>query len=351
MKKKFNTWDDCYNLKEVKALIGLNHANIVKLIELIYTKGYLYMIFEYVGQNLYENSIKPNKDLNETKIRNIIFQVLQGLAHMHKLNFFHRDLKPENILVEDDIVKIADFGLAKEIRSVPPYTEYVATRWYRSPEVILKSKNYNSPIDVFAVGAIMAELYMCKPLFPGKNEYDQMNKICEVLGTPSQHDWTEGYILSSKINYKFPTHKGLHLSSIITKANPKAINLMEKMLNFNPLKRPSPAECLQHPYFQCFDLLYLYGLKMNPIASNSFNTNRQSQNNIANSTSSTSELMINTTQTTFTGQLHLDNSRSILTNPVRVSSTMGLLPSTTKSKKNSTSKISKFKFDDIYNLK
>lgn len=80
------------------------------------------------------------------------------------------------------LIKNFKFRLAKEIRSKPPYTEYVSTRWYRSPEVILKSKNYNSPIDIFAVGAIMAELYNNKPLFPGKNEYDQLKKICEVLG-------------------------------------------------------------------------------------------------------------------------------------------------------------------------
>jgi serine/threonine protein kinase len=110
MKKKYTNWEDCINLKEVKALMGLNHPNIVKLLELIFTDGQLYMVFEYVGQNLYEHCIKPGKDINEIKIRNIIYQVLQGLASMHKQNFFHRDLKPENILVEDDIVKIADFG-------------------------------------------------------------------------------------------------------------------------------------------------------------------------------------------------------------------------------------------------
>jgi serine/threonine protein kinase len=110
MKKKYTNWDDCINLKEVKALVGLNHGNIVKLIELILSNDILYMVFEYVGQNVYENFIKLCRDTNETKIRNIIYQILQGLAYMHKQNFFHRDLKPENILIEEDIVKIADFG-------------------------------------------------------------------------------------------------------------------------------------------------------------------------------------------------------------------------------------------------
>ena len=87
---------------------------------------------------------------------------------MHKHGFFHRDIKPENLLVGSQI-KICDFGQAREIRSIPPYTEYISTRWYRAPECILQSSYYNSPIDIFAIGAIMAELYLQKPLFPGSN--------------------------------------------------------------------------------------------------------------------------------------------------------------------------------------
>jgi serine/threonine protein kinase len=102
--------------------------------------------------------------------------------------------------------------------------------------VILKSKNYNSPIDIFAVGAIMAELYNCKPLFPGKSEYEQMSKICEILGTPNQTDWSEGYSLASRINYKFPNFKGQKLKNITPRASDLAIHLMESMLNFNPIK-------------------------------------------------------------------------------------------------------------------
>ncbi len=91
-----------------------------------------------------------------------------------------------------DYVKIADMGLAREIRSRPPYTDYVSTRWYRAPEVLLRSTNYNSPIDVWACGAIMAELYTFRPLFPGSSEPDELFKICSVLGSPSQKTWPEG---------------------------------------------------------------------------------------------------------------------------------------------------------------
>jgi len=91
---------------------------------------------------------------------------------MHKHGFFHRDMKPENLLVNDGDVKICDFGLAREIRSRPPFTDYVSTRWYRAPEIILKSPNYNSPVDIFALGCIMAELYLMSPLFSGNSEID-----------------------------------------------------------------------------------------------------------------------------------------------------------------------------------
>jgi serine/threonine protein kinase len=92
---------------------------------------------------------------------------------MHKHGFFHRDLKPENLLINtNNIIKLIDFGLAREIRSRPPYTDYVSTRWYRAPEILLRSTNYNSPVDIFALGCIMAELYLMKPLFNGTSEID-----------------------------------------------------------------------------------------------------------------------------------------------------------------------------------
>lgn len=110
MKKKYNKWDECVNLKEIKALMNLNHPNIVNLKEVVLTHNDLYLVFEYVGQNLYEFSSKMTKDISETQIRNIIYQTLQGLAYMHRQNFFHRDMKPENLLINDETLKIADFG-------------------------------------------------------------------------------------------------------------------------------------------------------------------------------------------------------------------------------------------------
>lgn len=145
----------------------------MKLKEVIRVTDDLYFVFEYMEQNVYELMKNRTKEFPEHQIKTILHQVLQGLAYMHKHGFFHRDMKPENLLVNsNEEVKIADFGLAREIRSRPPFTDYVSTRWYRAPEILLRSTNYNSPVDIFAMGAIMAELYMMRPLFPGNNETD-----------------------------------------------------------------------------------------------------------------------------------------------------------------------------------
>uniref|UniRef100_A0A915AE96 non-specific serine/threonine protein kinase n=1 Tax=Parascaris univalens TaxID=6257 RepID=A0A915AE96_PARUN len=131
MKKKFYSWDEAMALREVKSLKKLNHPNIIKLREVIRENDNLYFVFEYMQENLYELMKDRDRYFPEHVIRNIIYQVLQGLAYMHKNGFFHRDMKPENIMCNGtELVKIADFGLAREIRSRPPFTDYVSTRWY-----------------------------------------------------------------------------------------------------------------------------------------------------------------------------------------------------------------------------
>lgn len=138
-------------------------------------------------ENLYQMIKDRETHFPESTLKSILLQVMSGLAFMHRHGFFHRDLKPENILCSgSETIKIADFGLAREIRSRPPYTDYVSTRWYRAPEVLLHSTRYNSAIDMWAVGCIMAELYTFRPLFPGSSEVDQLFKICSILGTPDK---------------------------------------------------------------------------------------------------------------------------------------------------------------------
>jgi serine/threonine protein kinase len=178
------------------------------------------------------------------------FQILNALGHMHKHGYFHRDIKPENILVMKDSFKLADFGLAREIRSRPPYTDYVATRWYRAPECLLRSTTYTSAIDVWAMGAMMIELFTLKPMFPGKDEVDTLNKVTSVLGTPTAQVWPEGLKMASNIGYKFPTMVKMQLSAIMPSASTDALKLIGDMIQWDPKKRPSAAECLQYAFFK-----------------------------------------------------------------------------------------------------
>lgn len=123
--------------------------------------------------NLYEVVKQRKHTLSDFDITLMAYECLQGVNACHKNNFFHRDIKPENFLInEHNIVKVADFGLAREIRSRPPYTDYVSTRWYRAPELLIGSTTYNSPIDIFALGCVIAEMYTGRPIFPGNSEAD-----------------------------------------------------------------------------------------------------------------------------------------------------------------------------------
>ncbi|VUZ42510.1 unnamed protein product [Hymenolepis diminuta] len=168
---------------------------------------------------------------------------------MHQKGFFHRDLKPENVLCSGvDAIKLADFGLAREIRSQPPFTDYVSTRWYRAPEILLRSVNYNSPVDLFALGCIMTELFTLRPLFPGQSDIDMLFKITGVLGTPSQQDWPEGYKLAGAMNFKFPKCKPARLSGIIPHASTTALHLISELIAWNPKKRPTARAALRSKF-------------------------------------------------------------------------------------------------------
>ncbi|XP_011818302.1 PREDICTED: serine/threonine-protein kinase MAK [Colobus angolensis palliatus] len=258
MKRKFYSWDECMNLREVKSLKKLNHANVIKLKEVIRENDHLYFIFEYMKENLYQLMKDRYNLYKESFMRNLCSNLMIDFIFfsVYHQGFFHRDMKPENLLcMGPELVKIADFGLARELRSQPPYTDYVSTRWYRAPEVLLRSSVYSSPIDVWAVGSIMAELYMLRPLFPGTSEVDEIFKICQVLGTPKKSDWPEGYQLASSMNFRFPQCVPINLKTLIPNASNEAIQLMTEMLNWDPKKRPTASQALKHPYFQVGQVL------------------------------------------------------------------------------------------------
>ncbi|KAF8782143.1 serine/threonine-protein kinase ICK-like [Argiope bruennichi] len=250
MKKKYYSWDECMSLREVKSLKKLSHANLVKLKEVIREDDTLYFVFEYMKENLYQLMKRRDRQFQETEIKNILFQILQGLSFMHKHGYFHRDLKPENVLcMGSDLIKIADFGLAREIRSRPPYTDYVSTRWYRAPEILLRSTNYSSPIDLWALGCIMAELYNLRPLFPGRSEIDQIFRIASVLGTPDKAEWPEGYRLAAQMNFHFPKFSQISLADVVPGISIEGLTLLTDMLKWNPSLRPTAFLALRYPYF------------------------------------------------------------------------------------------------------
>lgn len=140
-------------------------------------------------------------------------------------------------------------GLAREIRSRPPYTDYVSTRWYRAPEVLLRSTNYNSPIDLWAVGAIMAELYTLRPLLPGSSELDELFKITAVFGTPTEEVWAEGLKLAANMNFRFPQTAPTPLRKLVPQAGPEGLDIMQQLMRWSPAERPTCKQALRHAYF------------------------------------------------------------------------------------------------------
>ena len=177
------------SIQEVASSCYKSHATIIVTLKHAWNGSKLNfnLFIDFFSSFLPLSCSSRDKPFSEPIIKNILYQILQGLNYMHKHGFFHRDMKPENLLCNGpDVIKIADFGLARETRSRPPYTDYVSTRWYRAPEVLLRSTNYSSPIDLWAVGCIMVEIYTLQPLFPGRSEIDQIFRICSILGTPNK---------------------------------------------------------------------------------------------------------------------------------------------------------------------
>ncbi|CAN1269446.1 Serine/threonine-protein kinase MHK [Linum perenne] len=249
MKRKFYFWEECMNLREVKVLQRLSHPNIIKLKEVVRENNELFFIFEYMEHNLYQIMKERESPFTEKEIRSFMAQVLQGLSNMHKNGYFHRDLKPENLLVTKDVLKIADFGLARELSSHPPYTEYVSTRWYRAPEVLLQSSIYTPAIDMWAVGAILAELFTLSPIFPGESEIDQLYKICCVLGSPDWSTFPEATNIPRLMNVSHSEITPANLADIIPNASSEALDLIVQLCSWDPLKRPTADQALQHPFF------------------------------------------------------------------------------------------------------
>lgn len=177
--------------------------------------------------------------------------MLLGLKYLHSANVLHRDLKPGNLLVNANCeLKICDFGLARTSQGSEQFmTEYVVTRWYRAPELLLCCDNYGTSIDVWSVGCIFAEILGRKPLFPGTECLNQLKLIINILG--SQNDNNLGFIDNMKARRfikSLPFTRGINLSSLYPMADPLALDLLKRMLVFDPTKRITVTEALHHPY-------------------------------------------------------------------------------------------------------
>ena len=224
-----------------------------------------------MDMNLYEAIKDRKKYLPERKAKNWIYQTLKALDFMHRNGIFHRDIKPENILLRNDQVKLADLGSCKGIYSKPPFTEYISTRWYRSPECLLTDGYYNYKMDIWGLGCVFFELLTLVPLFPGDDEIDQVNKINNILGSPPDTLY-EKFVKNSahRDQFSFEYQKGVGINKYLNHISPKTVDLINKMLEYDPDKRPTAKQCLNH---ECFKDLLQQDLKMNKMSQVNFYQN------------------------------------------------------------------------------
>ncbi|EYU17652.1 hypothetical protein ABFS82_09G057700 [Erythranthe guttata] len=247
-------------LREIKLLRLLRHPDIVQIRHIMLPPSRrefrdIYVVFELMESDLHQ-VIKANDDLTPEHCRYFLYQLLRGLKYIHAGNVFHRDLKPRNILANSDCkLKICDFGLARVAFNDAPsaifWTDYVATRWYRAPELCGSFfSKYTPAIDIWSIGCIFAEMLTGKPLFPGKNVVHQLDLMTDLLGTPPpesiariRNEKARRYLSSMRKKQAVPfSHK-------FPKADPLALQILERLLAFDPKDRPTAAELLSDPYF------------------------------------------------------------------------------------------------------
>ena len=224
-----------------------------------------------MDMNLYEAIEGRKKYLPEKKAKFWIYQTLKALDFMHKNGIFHRDIKPENILLLKNKVKLADLGSCKGMYSKPPFTEYISTRWYRSPECLLTDGYYNYKMDIWGLGCVFYEILTLEPLFPGDDEIDQVNKINYILGSPP-NELFEKFVKNSahRNEFNFEHQKGVGINRYLTHVSKDAIDLINKMLIYDPDIRPTARECLNH---ECFKEFLEYDLKKAKMSQNNFYQN------------------------------------------------------------------------------
>ncbi|KAL5997587.1 mitogen-activated protein kinase [Asimina triloba] len=211
----------------------------------------VYIAYELMDTDLHQ-IIRSNQALSEEHCQDGTFpivKILRGLKYIHSANVLHRDLKPSNLLLNANCdLKICDFGLARITSESDFMTEYVVTRWYRAPELLLNSAEYTAAIDVWSVGCIFMELMERKPLFPGRDHVHQLRLLMELIGTPTEADLGCANENAKRYIRLLPRHPRQSFREKFSNVHPDAIDLVEKMLTFDPRKRITVEDALAHPY-------------------------------------------------------------------------------------------------------
>mmetsp|Transcript_20387 Transcript_20387/g.52211 ORF Transcript_20387/g.52211 Transcript_20387/m.52211 type:complete len:334 (+) Transcript_20387:207-1208(+) len=237
---------ECRALEEAQ-----HHPNIIHLFEHFPHGGGLVLAFEYMVSDLGEVMRKADEPLPPEHVKAFLVMLLRGVAHLHRHKIIHRDLKPANLLIsEEGMLKIGDFGLARpDSEPGALYSNEVATRWYRPPEILFGAKKYGTEVDMWSVACIFGEMLKNGPLFPGENDIDQLYRIIAVLGTPNEDNWEGIKELPDFGKINFNERPPASLEDFIPSAPERALSLLRRMLVLDPKKRITALEALRDPYF------------------------------------------------------------------------------------------------------
>ncbi len=245
-------------IREISLLKELQHPNIVTLQEVIMQESRLYLIFEFLTMDLkryIDTAVGPKEFVDPQLVKSYCYQIMQAMLFCHQRRVLHRDLKPQNLLIDKNgAIKLADFGLARAFGiPVRVYTHEVVTLWYRAPEILLGSTKYSCPVDIWSIGCILSEMATKKPLFQGDSEIDQLFRIFRVLTTPTEELWP-GVSQLPDFKATFPSWNSFSLEEQAKdKLDDLGLDLLKKMLIYNPAERISAKQALHHPYFDDLD--------------------------------------------------------------------------------------------------